>query len=563
MRYGIAFVWIVASTVAQERIVPSKISQVTVFLDRAEVTRTAESYLNAGDYQLVITDLPSSLQDQSLRVSGSGSANAKITDIKIELEYLDTIPKDRLAGLQSRMATLIEEERVHTDRLNLLNREKDLLDQIKNAIVNQTRSKDVPAPTMDDWTKLYSFYDGNVGKINEEVRTLDKKKKDLQTQKTVLQNQINQLSGYNKPSRKKVTVSVTVTKPGNLVLTPSYVLSGAYWYPVYDLRVNPEDQGVELVYYAMVAQRTGEDWKDVKLAISTARPNISANMPTLSSWYLNVYEGYKGDLGALSGARSGAGAGYRAFGAKKKSEIEAEEKAVDDEVGSGGIVELDRAVVETRSTSVVFAIQKATTIPADNFEHKVAITTESLKAELEYSAVPKLSSLAYLKGRIENTTDVPFLAGNVNIFFGNSFVGTSSLGTVIPTEKFDAFLGVDDAIKIKREQIKDYQSEKGLFSKSIKKTFEYKMTIESFRRSTDSITVFDQFPISSDERIKVTALVPEFEKDKNAAAHPNGVVERRTDGAIVWRLRIKPKEKIELRIKYIVEYPREISIDGL
>jgi uncharacterized protein (TIGR02231 family) len=556
----------VVQLTAQEKVLTTKIEAVTVYLDRAEITRSAETYLAVGEHELKITDLPTALQDQSLRINGGGSAAAKITDIKIELEHLDTIPKDRLTNLKEKLEELQAEERVYTDRLTLLGREKELLDQIKSAVVNQTQNKDVVRPTMDDWTKLFAFYDANAGKINEEIRTLEKKRGDVSQKRVVVQQQIHQLSGYSKPSRKNVTVIVTVTKAGNLTLTPSYVLTGARWYPVYDLRVNPEDQSVELVYYAMVAQKTGEDWKNVQLSISTARPNISATMPALASWYLNVrqYDLYDGDLsglGAMGGKPSrAAGAGYRSYekSAKKEDRGEEAEEAIDETS-----LEMETAVVETRSTSVVFTIPKATSIPADNFDHKVAISTQKLMAELEYSAVPKLSTLAYLKGRIENTTDVPFLSGNVNIFFGNNFVGTSSIGTVIPTEKFDAFLGVDDAIKIKREQVRDYQSEKGLFSKTTKKTFEYKMTIESFRRSTDSITVYDQFPVSSDERIKVTPVLPEFEKDQTIAKHAYGVVERKSNGMVEWRLRVKPKEKVELRIKYIVEYPREINVDGL
>ncbi|MBX7152681.1 mucoidy inhibitor MuiA family protein [bacterium] len=545
-----------------QRTVDASITGVTVYVDRAAITRSAEIFLNPGDYDLLLKDLPSSLQDQSLRVGGSGSASAKITDIKIEMDYIDTLPKNRLKELQDQLVILQADERVFSDRLALLSKEKELLNEIKNSVVSQSNNKDVPKPSMDDWTKLFVFYDGNIEKINDEIRTLEKKKGDVTSKKNVIQQQINQLSGYSKLTRKKVWVSVSVAKAGNLNLDVSYVLTGAKWYPVYDVRVSPDDKTVDMVYYAMVAQNTGEDWKGVKLSISTARPNISATMPQLSSWYLNVYDYYLGADDKSFAPMSGAGAGARTF--SKKSEKQ-KDVNVDEEEKAGEVNDLisESAVVETRSTSVVFNVVKPSTIPSDNFDHKVMITTEKLKSDFEYSSVPKLSQLAYLKGKIENTTDVPFLAGSANVFFGNSFVGTSYLNTVIPTETFNVFLGVDDAIKIKREQVRDYKAETGIFSKSTKKTFEYKITIESFKKTEDTITVQDQFPISQDERIKVEAVIPQFEKDKAIAAHPNGVIERKGNGVIEWRLRIKPKEKIELRIKYVVEYPKEIQVDGL
>ncbi|MCK6542958.1 mucoidy inhibitor MuiA family protein [bacterium] len=541
------------------------ISDVTVYTDRAAITRSGEIYLNPGEYQFVVSDLPHALQDQSLRVGGSGTAMARISDIKIELDYIDTMPQNRLKDLQDQLALLMQDERVFNDRLGLLGKEKELLDQIKNSI---TQNKESNKLSFDDWSKLFGFYDANYNKLNDEIRTLEKKRGDLTVRKNALQNQINQLSGYGKLVKKKVFLTVNVSKPGMMNFAVDYVIGGAKWYPVYDVRVSPEDKSVDMTYYAMIAQRTGEDWSNVNLAISTARPNVSGSMPQLSAWYLSVYQ----PIGILGrGGRSGAGMGAMSSAKMAKS---AEE--ISDMNASGGAgevpeeaeapiyeMETDEAAIETKSTSVVFKIKRKTNIPSDNYDHKVTITSESLKSDFAYSSVPKLAELVYLRASIENTTEAPFLAGNANVFFGSNFVGTTYLNTVIPTEKFDVSLGIDDGIRIKRQQIRDYNAEKGVFNKSVKKTFEYKITIESFKRTDDTILVVDQFPQSQDERIKVEAVLPEFPKEKWSSPHPNGVIEKTGGGLVQWRLRIKPKEKIELRIKYVVEYPRDVKVDGL
>ncbi len=559
----LTLVWLAAGSLVAQKL-QTEITSVTVYGDRASVTRTGEASLLAGDYELVVKDLPVSLQDQSLRVSGLGSAAAKITDIKIETDYIDTIPKNKLSELKDQLSALVQEERIYADRQALLAKEKELLDQIKaNAVSQNSSAKDAPKVPIEDWTKLYLFYDANFEKINDEIRTLEKKKNDLSVRKTSLQGQINQLSGYGKLTKKKVVLSVTATRAGSMKFDITYVINGARWYPVYDVRVSDEDKSVELVYYAMIAQSTGEDWKGVNLSISTARPDVSGSIPQLSSWYLHVYEGYRDGLGELSAMSSGAGGGAYKRAAKmakddymagEELEVSREEKALD----------IDVATVETKGTAVVFNVPKKSTIPSDKADHKVTISVEPLKADFEYASVPKVAELAYLKGRVENTTDVPFLAGNANIFFGTNFVGSSFLNTVMPTEKFDVSLGVDDGIKIKRQQIRDYKAEKGVFSKNTKKTFEYKITVESFKKTQDTITIQEQFPVSQDERIKVEAIVPEFkDKDQNYAAHPNGVIVRKDNGLIEWRLRIVPKQKIELRLKYTVEYPKELQIEGL
>lgn len=569
MKHVISFLLMVAfscSIHAQQKNLATEIKAVTLYSDRAEIKRSGEIYLNAGDYEFVIKDLPVSINDQSIRVSGSGTASAKITDIKIETEYIDTLPANRLKDLQEQLKTLVAEEKVYSDRQTLLSKEKDFLDLIKTNATNSSTSKESPRPSLEEWTKLFVFYDGNFEKINDEVRSLDKKKSDLANRKTNLQNQINQLSSYGKLSKKKAVLNVSVAKAGNMNFDLMYVIGGAKWYPVYDVRVSPEDKTVELVYYAMISQRTGEDWKDVNLSISTARPNISGTLPALSAWYLSVYapQYYSDEMSSLGAMKSGAAMGAGAPAYAKRSAKNKESDAEAGEMEESVMLEAETATVQTRSTSVVFNVKKASTIPSDNFDHKVTLSIESLKSDFAYSTTPKLAEFAFLKGTIENLTDVPFIAGSANIFFGSNFVGTTYINTVIPTEKFSVFLGIDEGIRVKRQQVKDYKEEKGLLSKSTKKTFEYKITLESFKKTDEDIVIQDQFPISQDERIKVEAVLPEFEgKEKYTASHPNGIIEKKGNGVVEWRLKIKPKEKIELRIKYNVEYPRELQIDGL
>jgi uncharacterized protein (TIGR02231 family) len=571
MKTFIIFCWFIFSwallSAQQRNTVDTDVSGVTLYSDRAEVTRSVEMTLYAGDYELTVKDLPYALQDQSLRVGGSGTASARITDIKIETDYIDTLPKNKLKDLQEQLALLLSEEKIYTDRLSLLTKEKELLDLIKLNVTSQgNKDKETPKPTFEDWNKLFVFYDANSEKMNDEMRSLEKKKNDLNVRKSNLQSQINQLSGYSRLTRKRIHLSVSVSKPGTMNFDITYVISGARWYPLYDVRVSPDDKSVEFVYYAMISQTTGEDWKNVNLAISTARPNISGAMPQLSAWYLNVYTPYLGSMDASGSAMSnlmGAGAGeakpLKLRSAKKSDKVVYEEEEKEEAMP----LEVQNASVETKTTSVVFKVGKRATIPSDNFDHKVSISVESLKSQFAYSSTPKLAELAYLRATIENSTDVPFLAGNANVFFGNNFVGTTRINTIIPTEKFDAFLGIDEGIRVKREQVRDYRTEKGLFSKSTKKSFEYRITIESFKKTEDTISIQDQWPISQDERIKVETVLPEFEKDKTTAAHPNGVIEKKGNGVVEWRLKIKPKEKIELRIKYNVECPKDIQIDGL
>lgn len=560
MRFVLGIILLACPAFAQQTL-PTQISKVVVFSDRAEITRSGQIASIAGDAELIIKNLPPSLLNESVRIGGSGTADSRITDIRVETEYIDTLPKNRLKELEDDLENLLSEERVHNDRLNLLRKEKDLLDQIKQNIISQKPDSDQPRPSMEDWTKLFLFYDTNFEKLNSEIRTTEKKKDDLSDRKNNLKRQISQLSGYGKLAKKSVIVKVTAGRSGTTRLDLSYVITGARWYPSYDVRVSPDDKTVEFVYNAVVSQKTGEDWKQVDLSISTARPQVSGNVPTLSAWYLSVEQPItlrsarsakkSSDMDLLSGlAGSGGGAG---MGMAEEEEAFVPEAPVT----------YDEAGIETNTTAVVFTVRQKSDIPADGFEHRVLLAAQPLKADFAYTGVPKISEFAYLQGSIENTTDVPFLAGNANVFFGSNYVGTTSLRTIIPTETFTTSLGVDEGIRIKREQIRDYQAEKGFLSKSKKKTFEFKITVQSFKKNDEEIVIRDQFPVSRDERIKVELVTPEFDKDKAVQVFNSGNVEKRSNGMLEWKFKIKPQEKVEIRLKYTVEYPRELLIEGL
>jgi uncharacterized protein (TIGR02231 family) len=61
----------------------------------------------------------------------------------------------------------------------------------------------------------------------------------------------------------------------------SYVVSGASWEPSYDIRIQTKAQTAQLFYYATVVNQTAEDWRDVHLTLSTAKPSLSARPPPL------------------------------------------------------------------------------------------------------------------------------------------------------------------------------------------------------------------------------------------------------------------------------------------
>ena len=83
------------------------------------------------------------------------------------------------------------------------------------------------------------------------------------------------------PTRR---VTVTIRGDGPLPhLDLTYAVDAARWWPVYTLRIRDNARSASWISEALVAQRSGEDWNDARLELSTADMLFDARMPTLAS----------------------------------------------------------------------------------------------------------------------------------------------------------------------------------------------------------------------------------------------------------------------------------------
>jgi uncharacterized protein (TIGR02231 family) len=210
------------------------------------------------------------------------------------------------------------------------------------------------------------------------------------------------------------------------------------------------------------------------------------------------------------------------------------------------------ATLDAQATSASFKIPVASTIPSDNSPQKVPITSTRLAAAPEYLAIPKQLAAAFLTAKVTNSSDFPLLAGVMNVFLDDTFVAASSLRTVMPGEKFDLALGVDDAIAIKHKLNNRFSEDTGLINKGKRVTYDFTLTVQNNKKTFERVVLLDQVPVSRNEKIVVTMLAPDA-----ATVKPDA------DGTLKWTLNLKPGEKRELPLKFSVEHPSDLTVARL
>lgn len=520
----------------------SAISDVTVYVDRAIVTRTAEVELPTGVQQVIFPGLPAALNPNLLQVSGSGTATASILEVRAVAAQLDALANPRLQQLRQQAHDLQFELRKLKDRTSVVQQERDFYERLKNAITSPPTADGVQLPPAANWPSLVSTYTEGLQKVTTAIQEIDREMESVQERLDAVQREINDLQAPAARTVRNVVVRLDVTTAGNLTLKLDYTVAGASWSPAYDVRVTSAQNAITLGYAAMVRQSTGEDWSGVNLVLSTARPALNGTAPELSPWIVAKREPQLMAKSRISGMTDAVLA---------RSELAAPPTAALEAASKPDLGYL-AAQVQVGLTSATFTIPYAADVPADNTQHKVGISSHTLDAKLTHLTVPKLAELAYLRANITNTTEAPLIGGPVNLFLDGTYVAQSAIKTIMPGETFDLDLGVDDGITVERKLVNRLTENTGIVSRKQKITYDILITVQNNRPAATRMVVRDQMPVSRHEDLKVTLIAPPA---RNAT--------RDEDGTISWEFDLEPGAKRELPLKIAVEFPTDLPVSGL
>ncbi len=531
--------------------VDSRITAVTVYTDRAVVTRTASATLSSsGAHELVFEKLPAALNEQSLQVSGRGTAAVTILDVSARQTFLDFTPNERVKAIEDQLRALAKQRRALDDRGRLLDQQRQTVDRIEAAMITPP-AKDVPRADLNQFTATLNFVNEQRAKLTVDLAALDEQREDLQTKIAATEQQLNELRGAGGRAFKTVTVRVAAANPGNLDLSLSYTVPGASWVPTYDARVLHTERAVELGYFGLVRQSTGEDWKDVALTLSTARPGLGGAAPQLYAWNLDIINPILLRQEAENRARREMSA-KSAMNAPRAVNMQTLTSDAAGAFAEEKDAEAAVATIEAGATSAVFKLAAAASVPSDNSPQKVPIMSTQFKAAPEYLTVPKLQQNAFLTAKVANTSDFPLLAGAMNVFLDGTFVATSKLRTVMAGEKFDLALGADEGISVKHKRVQKFTEDTGITNSGKRITYEYLLTIQNNKRTAERVVVADQIPLSRNEKIVIKQLLPDAREVKPT-----------DEGTLKWTLDLKPGEKKEITVKFTVEHPNDIQVGGL
>jgi uncharacterized protein (TIGR02231 family) len=553
----------------------STLTAATIYPDRAVVTRTASLIdVPAGTSEISFAQLPAALLDESVQVSAKGTTAAALLDITTRIAYVTAEPDARVKTLEDQLLALRRDERALNDQGSVLESQRALLTSIEKVSTTPVTSRPgetPPArPALEDYEKLLGFSASQRARLDSAAQKLDLDRTSLAEKIAATQAQLNELRG-KQPSRraqKTVTVRLATEAAGKLDLTLSYGLPGASWTPAYDARLRSEKRQVQLDAFGLVRNGTGEDWKSITLTLSTARPGLGGAAPEITPWLVDVAQPVTYGITKGSSMAFDRGLGGAAKRKSLESSLAPTAAMVDHFAAPEPIAALNAsAQIETAATSASFKIATPVTLTSDNTPQRLPLGAVTLAAELSYQATPKLQETAYLAAAVVNRSELPLLAGALNVFLDDTFVASARLATTMPGEKFTLNLGADEGIAIKRKIVSRFTEDTGFTTKSRRTTYDIVVTLTNNKRTTERVVLQDVAPVSRDEKIVVELIAPaarELLKPEDAAAQPPkpGIL-RDAAGILTWRIDLKPGEKREIPLKFSIEHPADLPVTGV
>ncbi|NHA04686.1 mucoidy inhibitor MuiA family protein [Mucilaginibacter sp. HC2] len=282
-----------ASKADEGQKIASKVQKVTVFLNGAQVTRTALVSVSPGTSTLVFGNMSPGIDVQSLQVSAGGEFT--ILSVKQELDFLNEESKQKqLVDLQAQQKMIRDKISLQNNMLSIYQEEATMLG--KNQVVTGVNAS-------LDVLKLKQALDFQTARLTEIKRKQQTVNDQVDALNTELQKYDRQIADITKGSSKATSnVLVTVSSKSALqsTFTLNYVVQNASWYPTYDIRAKNVNSPISITYKANVSQQSGEDWRNIKITLSTGNPSISGNKPELTPNYLNLGMYYSGNAGPIT-----------------------------------------------------------------------------------------------------------------------------------------------------------------------------------------------------------------------------------------------------------------------
>ncbi len=534
-----------APSIADTFTAEARVDTVTIYPGLATVTRQVTLDLPAGQHQIVVPGMPEGLSTQGLRLAAPAGTQVGAVNLAF----------DRLPVTPDQTAPAVLAARAEVERLEAALRDRDAaIAQIRlrvraaeeqiaflQSLSQASAGEGLTAASVADIRALAQMVGSETLVAREaafaaeqEAQSAERARKD---DVEALQEAQQALAALLAPEQEGavLTFTLAVAEAGEVTVDVSSVEGFANWSPVYDMRLTTgDDAGLDIDRAVVISQQTGQDWNDVQLILSTARPGEQI-------------------------APSGVWAPLRRIISEEELERERGVVMMSDSLQTlsrsmaGGVVaevaEAPMAVTakaDFSGATVTYTYPGRVDIRNGVEDLRLPLDTLNFEADIWAEAAPSLDQIAYRMAAFTNDTGEVMLPGQALIFADGTMIGFSQLPLLAAGADTEMGFGPLDGLRLTRAIPNKTEGDVGVFTTSNQLTEQAIMTVENLTGQDWAVKLRDAIPYSEQEDLEVafTASPAVTRRD------PEGM-----RGILEWDLDIAAGEKQEVTLDYTLTWP--------
>ncbi|HWI39275.1 MAG TPA: DUF4139 domain-containing protein [Burkholderiales bacterium] len=502
------------------------ISRVTLYPGSATIERAAKVQVGVGKVQMA--GLPANFDPRTLRVETD--AGIHVGEVAVQdVSRAEAVGK-REAELEERIQKLKDEKAALEVDVKTAELVRDYLKSLNS------RTPDAKAPPIDAKAipaVLDAIRRGGADSYGT-IQKMDVRKRELDKRIAVLSAELARIRNGAREERT-VTITYTAQKPGEL--RAAYQVANAGWKPQYRAALDSNTSRVELERQAAVVQRTGEDWRGVKLRLSTGQPRAAAIVDP-NTWQLVIRPPLQPQAGEM-----------RQYEMAKA--MRADRAAAS--VAAAAPAEAPPPIAEFQTEyTTEFDVPGTVDLAADGRQVSVSLAKQQIAVKQRVRVVPRRDTAAMVTAEADLPEGV-WIPGDVQLYRDGGYIG-STYWQAQAKERMVLPFGRDDRVQVAVKRLKDRKGAAGLLNQKNERQVASLYTVTSRHKVPVELLVLEAAPVPVDDKISVESVLEPKPKTANWEDHK---------GVNAWEQPLAPGETLKFVADYTITYPKDGVVIGL
>jgi uncharacterized protein (TIGR02231 family) len=330
-------------------------------------------------------------------------------------------------------------------------------------------------------------------------------------------------------------VAVNLSAPREAEVALRYQLRGPGWTPAYRAQLDTATRRVRLERQALVAQASGEDWRGVRLRLSTGQPLRATGGREPAPWRV----GLASPQPPAPPQQAMRAAVAPALAAAPAPLQEAAEP-------------LFEVQVAEQAFATEFRVPQPIDVPSDGQRVAVTLGQHEDAVALAVRTSPRNEAAAYLVAEFAPPPGV-WPAGALQLYRDGAFVGSTRWTPPQQTQGTQASLsfGVDERVRVQVEADEEQQGSAGVFGGRAERQLRRSYLVENRHATPIAVQVLEAAPVSVDEQVRVqTQFTPQ----------PAELEWRKRPGLLLWRAELGAGQTQRFTADYRIDHPKDTRL---